>query len=69
MTFGKLGSLVTVNPNPVGIFTASSGSETVTVYVNNKNNVDARYSIGVTTSYGVTTHEITTTFELLETIL
>jgi len=64
VTFGKLGSLVTVNPNPVGIFTASSGSETVTVYVNNKNNVDARYSIGVTTSYGVTTHEITTTFEL-----
>lgn len=48
MALGKLGSLVTTNPKPVGIFTATN-SQTVTVYVNNQNNVNAKYSIGVST--------------------
>ena len=48
MALGKLGSLVTANPKPVGIFTATN-SQTVTVYVNNQNNVNAKYSIGVST--------------------
>ena len=49
MALGKLGSLVTTNANPVGIFTATE-SQTVTVYVNNQTNSNARYSIGVSTS-------------------
>lgn len=49
MALGKLGSLVTANPKPVGIFTATN-SQTVTVYVNNQNNVNAKYSIGVSTN-------------------
>jgi len=48
VALGKLGSLVTTNPKPVGIFTATN-SQTVTVYVNNQNNVNAKYSIGVST--------------------
>lgn len=53
--FGKLGSIVTVNPKPVGIFTSSEGFENITVYVNNQNNTAVKYSIGVTTD-GVTTN-------------
>ena len=49
MALGKLGSLVTTNPNPVGIFTAAS-AQTVSVYVNNNTNELNRYSIGVSTS-------------------
>lgn len=49
MALGKLGSLVTTDANPVGIFTATE-SQTVTVYVNNQTNFNVRYSIGVSTS-------------------
>ena len=49
MAFGKLGSLITTNAQPVGIFTAAS-SQAVTVYVNNNTNENNRYSIGVSTN-------------------
>jgi len=49
VALGKLGSLVTTNAVPVGIFTATE-SQTVTVYVNNQTNSNVRYSIGVSTS-------------------
>ena len=49
MAFGKLGSLITINAQPVGIFTAAS-SQAVTVYVNNNTNENNRYSIGVSTN-------------------
>lgn len=48
MALGKLGSLVTTDANPVGIFTAAS-AQTVSVYVNNNTNGATRYSIGVST--------------------
>ena len=48
MALGKLGSLVTTDANPVGIFTAAS-AQTVSVYVNNQTNGATRYSIGVST--------------------
>lgn len=49
MAVGKLGSLVTTDSKPVGVFT-STDFKTVSVYVNNKNNVSAKYSVGVSTS-------------------
>ena len=48
MAVGKLGSLVTTNPKPVGIFT-STNFKNVSVYVNNQTNETVRYSVGVST--------------------
>ena len=48
MAVGKLGSLVTTNPKPVGIFT-STNFKNVSVYVNNTTNETVRYSVGVST--------------------
>ena len=48
MAVGKLGSLVTTNPKPVGVFT-STDFKSVSVYVNNLTNKSAKYSVGVST--------------------
>lgn len=48
MAVGKLGSLVTTNPKPVGVFT-STDFKSVSVYVNNLTNESAKYSVGVST--------------------
>ena len=57
MSFGKLASIKTTNPVPVGIYTSADGYENLTVYVNNHNNTAAKYSIGITTD-GVTTRYV-----------
>ena len=57
MSFGKLASIKTTNPVPVGIYTSADGYENLTVYVNNHNNTAAKYSIGITTD-GVSTRYV-----------
>jgi len=57
VSFGKLASIKTTNPVPVGIYTSADGYENLTVYVNNHNNTAAKYSIGITTD-GVSTRYV-----------
>ena len=57
MSCGKLASIKTTNPVPVGIYTSADGYENLTVYVNNHNSTAAKYSIGITTD-GVSTRYV-----------